>query len=219
MDFWPDRLCQLEAILCVGHNWLPTCHSAHSDLINCLPQQDDVIKWKHFPRYWPFVRGIHRWPVNSPHKGQWRGALILSLICALNKRMSKQSWGWWFETPLRSLWRHWDDPRKPCFSLAYCHLIIPRPADFHLESVELTRTISLGPAWGTFIVLCFIKYPIQPNDSKGYQIYTSVLGVLVMHTKICAEFRDMLPIPIMFCLLNTVVADVLVRKSKRPRQM
>ena len=21
---------------------------------------DDVIKWKHFPRYWPFVRGIHR---------------------------------------------------------------------------------------------------------------------------------------------------------------
>ena len=23
---------------------------------------DDVIKWKHFPRYWPFVRGIHRSP-------------------------------------------------------------------------------------------------------------------------------------------------------------
>ena len=34
---------------------------------------DDVIKWKHFPRYWPFVRGIHRSPVNSQHKGQWRG--------------------------------------------------------------------------------------------------------------------------------------------------
>ena len=31
---------------------------------------DDVIKWKHFPRYWPFVRGIHRSPVNFPHKGQ-----------------------------------------------------------------------------------------------------------------------------------------------------
>ena len=42
---------------------------------------DDVIKWKHFPRNWPFVRGIHRWPVNSPHKGQWRGALTSSLIC------------------------------------------------------------------------------------------------------------------------------------------
>ena len=43
---------------------------------------DDVIKWKHFPRYWPFVRGIHRSQVNSPHKGQWRGALMFSLICA-----------------------------------------------------------------------------------------------------------------------------------------
>ena len=43
---------------------------------------DDVIKCKHFPRYWPFVRGIHRWPVNSPHKGQWRGALMFSLIFA-----------------------------------------------------------------------------------------------------------------------------------------
>ena len=41
---------------------------------------DDVIKWKHFPRCWSFVRGIHRSPVNSPHKGQWRGALMFSLI-------------------------------------------------------------------------------------------------------------------------------------------
>ena len=46
-----------------------------------VKKQDDVFKWKHFPRYWPFVRGIHRWPVNSPHKGQWRGALMFSLIC------------------------------------------------------------------------------------------------------------------------------------------
>ena len=43
---------------------------------------DDVIRWNHFPRYWPFVRGIRRSPVNSPHKGQWSGALMFSLICA-----------------------------------------------------------------------------------------------------------------------------------------
>ena len=42
----------------------------------------DIIKWKHFPCYKPFVSRIHRWPVNSPHKGQWRGALLFSLICA-----------------------------------------------------------------------------------------------------------------------------------------
>ena len=55
-------------------------------LIGCIPRgaiwHDDVIKWKHFPRYWPFVRGIHRSPVNSPHKGQWHGALMFTLICA-----------------------------------------------------------------------------------------------------------------------------------------
>ena len=37
---------------------------------------------KHFPRYWLFVRGNHRSPVNSPYKGQWRGALMRSFICA-----------------------------------------------------------------------------------------------------------------------------------------
>ena len=50
-----------------------------------LDWHDDVIMtsswWKHFPRYWPFVRGIQRSPVNSPHR-QWRGALMFSLICA-----------------------------------------------------------------------------------------------------------------------------------------
>ena len=27
----------------------------------------------------------------------------------LNKQLSKQSWGWWFETPSRQLWRHCND--------------------------------------------------------------------------------------------------------------
>ena len=46
-----------------------------------ISDHDDVIKWKHFPRYWSFVRGIHRSPMNSRHKGQWCGALMFSLIC------------------------------------------------------------------------------------------------------------------------------------------
>ena len=50
----------------------------HSNAQTTQPFHDDVIKWKHFPRYWPFVRGIHR----SRHRGQWRGASMFSLICA-----------------------------------------------------------------------------------------------------------------------------------------
>ena len=57
---------------------------------------DDVIKWKPFPRYWPFVWGIHRSPVNSPHKCLWRGALMFSLICAwINGWVNKREAGDW----------------------------------------------------------------------------------------------------------------------------
>ena len=65
--------------------WTLQCGIANTcmcvGIYDMLFYHDDVIKWDHFPRYWTFVRGIHRSPVNSPHKGQWRGALMFSLIC------------------------------------------------------------------------------------------------------------------------------------------
>ena len=67
---------------------------------------DDVIKWNHFLRYCPFVWGIHRSPVNSPHKGQWRGDLMFSLIFAWINGLINNHEAYWFETPSRSLWRH-----------------------------------------------------------------------------------------------------------------
>ena len=65
---------------------------------------DDFIKWKHFPRCWSFVRGIHRSLVNFPHKGQWRRALMFSLICAWTN-------GWansWDAVDLRCNHAHYD---------------------------------------------------------------------------------------------------------------
>ena len=47
------------------------------------------------------VRGIHRWPVNSSHR---RFDVFFDL--RLNKWLSEQTWGRWFESPLRPLWRH-----------------------------------------------------------------------------------------------------------------
>ena len=71
---WVLRLIHMHALIHGRHQCIffrrQRCH-------------DDVIKWKHFPRYWPFVRGIHRSPMNSPHKGQWRAALMFCFfICA-----------------------------------------------------------------------------------------------------------------------------------------
>ena len=70
--------------------WFTNTWKSHQPQLNtvihrfrkCNTGHDDVIKWKHFPRYWPFVRGIHRSPVNSQHKGQWRGALTFYFICS-----------------------------------------------------------------------------------------------------------------------------------------
>ena len=63
------------------HIYICKIYFIEEDVFDSVACHDDVIKWKHFPRYWPFVRGIHRSPVNSLHKGQWRGALMFSLIC------------------------------------------------------------------------------------------------------------------------------------------
>ena len=65
---------------------------------------DEVLKWTHFLRCWPFVQGSHRSPVNSRHKGQWRGALMISLICAwINPWVNNRKAG-----DLRCLRAHYD---------------------------------------------------------------------------------------------------------------
>ena len=85
-EWWLDLSSSLFSKWC----WVLYINDAIVSSLNTMrPEQnyrrfadhDDVIKWKHFPRNWSVVRGIHRSPVNSPHKGQWRGALMFSLIC------------------------------------------------------------------------------------------------------------------------------------------
>ena len=95
------------------HEWLwfkivrnitPTSMQSKWAYLSYHMNHDDVIKWKHFPCYWPFVRGIHRSPVNSPHKGQWRGAFMFSLICAwINRWVNNREAG-----DLRRYRAHYD---------------------------------------------------------------------------------------------------------------
>ena len=108
---------------------------------------DDVIKWKHFPCYWPFVRGIHRSPVNPPHKGQWRGALMFSSICAWIN-------GWVNNSNLRSHHAHYDvivmSNTEPCGDPKVAP---PNSACGHMQCDILTWIqqhiwISWWPKWG-----------------------------------------------------------------------
>ena len=92
-----DRGVSLDIIVCY-------CVELRVDFIHIFPW------WRHkmetFSALLAFVRAIHRWPVDSPHKGQWRGALMC-WWSASQQWLSKQWRHRWFETPSRSLWRRW----------------------------------------------------------------------------------------------------------------
>ena len=80
-DKWHIVFISSDAFNIKKNRWYKSTAYSVSDHISPMCH-DDIIKWKHFPRHLPFVRGIHRSPVNPPHKGQWRGALMFSYICA-----------------------------------------------------------------------------------------------------------------------------------------
>ena len=98
----------LLVALLLGSDWRFKCLS--NTLWYVMSRHDNIIKWKHFRRYFPLGRGIHRSPVvapQRPHKGQWRGALMFSLIYVrMNKRLSTHSERRWLAMPSRSLWSH-----------------------------------------------------------------------------------------------------------------
>ena len=65
-------VCIFLGINCILNQWQSSssvaCSTTKISKINITENShDDVIKWKHFPRYWPFVRGIHRWSRWIPH--------------------------------------------------------------------------------------------------------------------------------------------------------
>ena len=84
------------------------CISHWYEHLGALGSYFHMIKWKHFLRYWPFVRGNH--PGEFPAQRPVTRIFDVFLDLRPNKRSSKESWGWWFETLSCSLWRHYNDP-------------------------------------------------------------------------------------------------------------
>ena len=134
---------------------------------------DDVIKWKHFPCYWPFVRGIHRWPfvrgihqspLNSPHKGQWRAALMFPWICIrINGWVNYRKAG-----DLRRYHAHYDIivMYSKCHSetqLYHIYNNVSNPhAEHMLQSIQLSIKCSYVPDLQLhptkWILLCIVNF-------------------------------------------------------------
>ena len=66
---------------------------------------DDVIKWKYFRVTGPLC-GEFNGPGEFPAQRPVTRSFDVFFDLRLNKRLSKQPWGWWFETLAWSLWRH-----------------------------------------------------------------------------------------------------------------
>ena len=109
-------------------------------------EHDDIIKWKHFPHCWPFVRGIHWSQVNSLHQGQWCGVLMFSLICAsINGWVNNHEAG-----DLRHHHSHYDF--TVMFSWWwYCFIIIVFIKGIHSVPVDSSYK---WPAMWSFDVFC-----------------------------------------------------------------
>ena len=124
---------------------------------------DDVIKWKHFPCYWPFVQGIHRSPVNSPHKGQWRGALMFSLICTwINSWVNNHEAGDFHMLPC-PLWHSNGDQ----YMLFWTHMIL-----WLLLSTETTLTDmgKIGHYWVNSLLFLW-SYIFYINTAKSQEVH------------------------------------------------
>ena len=135
-----------ETQLSMDYLWSNKQWSRDIDYIHVLVRSrlhEDVMTWKRFPYYWPFVRGIHcserihnaqLWWFCRHKQSVSNRTVEMQVICDamtimrchrscefpaqrpvtrsfdvffdLNKRLSKQWWGWWFETLSLPLWRH-----------------------------------------------------------------------------------------------------------------
>ena len=81
------------------------------DLLYITQFHDDVIKWRHSPRNWPFEREFTD-PGEFPTQRPVTRSFDVFFDLRLNKRLSKQPWGWWFETPPWSIWRQCNVPKR-----------------------------------------------------------------------------------------------------------
>ena len=153
-------------------------------MADILLRHDDVIKWKHLPRYWPFLRGIH-----SPHKGQWRGALMLSLICAwINGLINNREAG-----DLRRHRAHYDLTVMGLRVFQFLHKImldtviidllhkghnapVPYPAMHHFETeictyvhITCTKRCAVGYVW---CIEAFVKWVHCAHDMLSLSLYS-----------------------------------------------
>ena len=124
-----------------------------------LEKHDDVIKWKHFPHYWPFMRGIHQSLVDSPHKGQWRVALMISLISAWTNSWANNG----DPSDMRSQCTHYD-----ATVMIYTLKLKDNQGDNLM--INIHRTVTLTASLYTMLKLMHWSFHYNRGAFNGYSV-------------------------------------------------
>ena len=118
ITWWRHQMETFSALLaiCAGNSPVPCEFPTQMPVTRSFDVYFDLRLNKRLCKQsWPFVRGIHRSPVNSPHKGQWRWALMFILICVwINGCVNNREVG-----DLRRYCAHYD---ATLMSMPTCHL-------------------------------------------------------------------------------------------------
>ena len=67
----------------------------------------NITWWRHQMETFSALLAIYAG--NSPVSGEFPAQMPVTFDLCLNKYLSERWWGWWFETPSCSLWRHCNE--------------------------------------------------------------------------------------------------------------
>ena len=130
-----------------------------------------------------FVWGIHRSPVNSPHKGQWRGALMFSSICVwINSWVNNRKAG-----GLRCHRPHYDVTVMICYFYEATMISFRAAAGVYVRGCKcvlvprnplLFILTSLHPelfSWNIKMYLHFVTFPnSNPEEAEVVWIHSQL---------------------------------------------
>ena len=186
-----------------------------------------------FPVIGHFCGGIHRSPVTSPHKGQWRGALMFSSICA------------WINGQVNNCTRHLTTGNTQllyaifmlwiCISSHACYIL-------HSHSSHDQHCVSGKSIPNMFQRFWYIKYwydqwemkyiPYNKNDYDNrithnehkfpstwwrhqMETFSALLALCAGNSPVTGEFPTQRPVPRSFDVSFDLLPNINIRLSKK----
>ena len=147
------------------------CHAVWTVLYRCPCVY--VSWWRHqmetFSALLAICAGNSPVPGEFPAQRPVRRSFGVFFDLRLNKRLSKQSWGWWFETPSRSLWRHCNGMCNcvyyPNSKLNFVHVNFTKFHHAHMEVISRNYIIIVLMKFHFAIIQTWMNWSLQISAS------------------------------------------------------